>query len=97
MDRDDFVIAVFLVVCEQSRAIQRHYRGRRGGFAPALTDEEVITMQTWGTILFRLLSSLSTPKIQQLMLYTCICFCFCIEIVQEKRQVKIRTGQCFHH
>jgi hypothetical protein len=45
MDRDDFIIAVFLVVCEQSQAIKKQYRFRRGGFAPDLTDEEVITME----------------------------------------------------
>src|SRR5215211_5251560 len=48
MDRDDFIIAVFLIVCEHYQAIQKHYRLRRGGFAPALTDEEVITMEICG-------------------------------------------------
>lgn len=48
MDRDDFIIAVFLVVCEQYEAIKQQYRLRRGGFAPALTDEEVITMEICG-------------------------------------------------
>jgi hypothetical protein len=48
MDRDDFIIAVFLVVCEQYQAIKKQYRIRRGGFAPALTDEEVITMEICG-------------------------------------------------
>jgi hypothetical protein len=48
MDRDDFIIAVFLVVCEHYKAIQKQYRLRRGGFAPALTDEEVITMEICG-------------------------------------------------
>jgi hypothetical protein len=48
MDRDDFIIAVFLVVCEQYQAIQKQVRLRRGGFAPALTDEEVITMEICG-------------------------------------------------
>ena len=43
MDRDDFIIAVFLVVCEQYQVVKQEYRLRRGGFAPALTDEEVIT------------------------------------------------------
>jgi len=48
MDRDDFIIAVFLVVCEHYQAIKEKYRIRRGGFAPALTDEEVITMEICG-------------------------------------------------
>lgn len=48
MDRDDFIIAVFLIVCEQYQAIKEQYRLRRGGFAPALTDEEVITMEICG-------------------------------------------------
>ena len=48
MDRDDFIIAVFLVVCEYYRAVKKQYRIRRGGFAPVLTDEEVITMEICG-------------------------------------------------
>lgn len=48
MDRDDFIIAVFLVVCEQYHVIKQAYRLRRGGFAPALRDEEVITMEICG-------------------------------------------------
>lgn len=48
MDRDDFIIAVFLVVCDQYKAIKKQYRMRRGSFAPALSDEEVITMEICG-------------------------------------------------
>ena len=48
MDRDDFIIAVYLVVCEHYQAIQKRYLLRRGGFVPALTDEEVITMEICG-------------------------------------------------
>ena len=48
MDRDDFIIAVYLLVCEQYQAILTRHRLRRGGFAPALTDEEVITMEICG-------------------------------------------------
>jgi hypothetical protein len=48
MDRDDFIIAVYLLVCEHYQAIRTKYRLRRGGFAPALTDEEVITMEICG-------------------------------------------------
>ena len=45
MDRDDFIIAVFLVACEHYQAVKQQYRLRRGAFAPALTDEEVVTME----------------------------------------------------
>jgi hypothetical protein len=48
MDRDDFIIAVYLVVCEHYQVIQKKHRLRRGGFVPALTDEEVITMEICG-------------------------------------------------
>jgi hypothetical protein len=44
MDRGDFIIAVYLVVCEHYQVIQKKHRLRRGGFTPALTDEEVITI-----------------------------------------------------
>jgi len=48
MDRDSFIIAVFLIVCEQYGIIKQQYGLRRGGFAPALSDEEVITMEICG-------------------------------------------------
>jgi len=48
MDRDDFIIAVYLIVCEHYQAINRRHKLRRGGFSPALTDEEVITMEICG-------------------------------------------------
>ena len=48
MDRDDFIITVYCLVCEQYQAIQITYPLRRGGFAPALTDAEVITMEICG-------------------------------------------------
>ena len=48
MDRDNFIIAVFLLVCEQYAVIKQQYRLRRGGFQPSLTDEEVITMEICG-------------------------------------------------
>ncbi len=48
MDRKDFIIAVYLLVCEHCPAIKARYPLRRGGFAPALTDEEVITMEICG-------------------------------------------------
>ena len=48
MDRQDFIITVYLLVCEHYQAIKAHYPLRRGGFAPALTDEEVITIEICG-------------------------------------------------
>ncbi len=48
MDRTDFSITVYLLVCEHYQAITAHYPLRRGGFAPALTDEEVITIEICG-------------------------------------------------
>jgi hypothetical protein len=48
MDRDDFIIAVFLIVCEHYQVIKNTYPLRRGGFEPALTDEEVITIEVCG-------------------------------------------------
>jgi hypothetical protein len=44
MNRDDFIITVYCLVCEHYQALKALYRLRHGGFAPALTDEEVITM-----------------------------------------------------
>jgi hypothetical protein len=34
MDRDDFIIRVYCLVCEHYQVIQRTYRLRWGGFAP---------------------------------------------------------------
>jgi hypothetical protein len=48
MNRDDFIITVYCLVCEHYRAIKNRYPLRRGGFAPALTDEEVLTMEICG-------------------------------------------------
>ena len=48
MDRKDFIIAVYLLVCEHYQAIRARLPLRRGGFAPALTDEEVITIEICG-------------------------------------------------
>jgi len=48
MDRDDFIITVYCLVCEHCQAVKAQYPIRRGGFAPALTDEEVITMEICG-------------------------------------------------
>jgi hypothetical protein len=48
MDRKDFIIIVYLLVCAQYQVIKARFRVRRGGFAPALTDEEVITIELCG-------------------------------------------------
>ena len=48
MDRKDFIIIVYLLVCEHYRVVKERIRVRRGGFAPALTDEEVITIELCG-------------------------------------------------
>jgi hypothetical protein len=48
MDRKDFIITVYLLVCEHFQAITATFPLRRGGFAPALTDEEVITIELCG-------------------------------------------------
>ena len=51
MERDTFIIMVFCLVVEQMQILRKTYPIRRGGFAPALTDEEVITMEICGEYL----------------------------------------------
>lgn len=48
MDRDTFIITVYCLVDEHYAAVAAQYRIRRGGFAPALSDPEVITMEICG-------------------------------------------------
>lgn len=52
MERDDFIIHVYLLVCDlYHEFLKRHCpQGslRSGGFAPALSDEEVITIEICG-------------------------------------------------
>jgi hypothetical protein len=48
MDRYDFIITVYCLVCEQYRAVRATHPVRRGGFPPALSDEEVITIEICG-------------------------------------------------
>ncbi len=48
MDRDSFIAAVFLTACNQYDFIKQNCKIRRGGFAPALSGEEVITMEICG-------------------------------------------------
>jgi hypothetical protein len=51
MDRDDFIITVYCLVCDHYQAIVGQQRLRRRGFAPALSDEEVITIEICGEYL----------------------------------------------
>ena len=48
MDRDQFIITVYCLVCTHYRALTARCPIRHGGFAPALTDEEVITIEICG-------------------------------------------------
>jgi len=48
MDRDDFIITVYCLVCDQYQALFSEHPLRHGGFAPQLTDEEVITLEICG-------------------------------------------------
>jgi Transposase DDE domain len=48
MDRDEFIITVYCLVCEHYQVIKNTYPLRRGGFAPALSDEEVLTIELCG-------------------------------------------------
>lgn len=49
MSRDDFIIYVYCVVCDEyPKAKTNCHLREQGGFSPALTDEEVITMQVCG-------------------------------------------------
>ncbi len=48
MERDIFIIMVFCLVSEQLDILRSSFPVRRGGFAPALSDEEVITMEICG-------------------------------------------------
>jgi hypothetical protein len=48
MDRDTFIITVFWRVKRNVRARDARRPVRRGGFAPALSDEELIAMEICG-------------------------------------------------
>lgn len=48
MDRSSFIISVYCLVCDQLQAITTSQPIRRGGFTPALTDAEVITIELCG-------------------------------------------------
>ena len=48
MSRDYFIIMVYVLVCENYQALVAQQPLRRRGFPPALTDEEVITIEICG-------------------------------------------------
>lgn len=48
MDRDTFIITVYCLVVTHYQALTLAQALRHGGFMPALTDEEVITMEICG-------------------------------------------------
>lgn len=48
MERDEFIITVDCLVCEHYQVIKNTYALRRGGFAPALRDEEGLTLEICG-------------------------------------------------
>lgn len=48
MDRDQCIITVYCLVCDHYQAAVAQRRLRHGGFAPALTDAEVITLELCG-------------------------------------------------
>jgi hypothetical protein len=48
VDRDDLIIQVYCLVCEHYQRIQQQPPLRRRGFAPAFTDEEVMTLEICG-------------------------------------------------
>jgi hypothetical protein len=51
MERDHFIINVYCLICEHFHQIVGSGRLRRRGFAPALSDEEVITLEVCGEYL----------------------------------------------
>jgi hypothetical protein len=51
MSRDYFIIMVYCLVCEHYQAVIDQHPIRRRGFPPALTDEEVITIEICGEYL----------------------------------------------
>ena len=59
MDRDELIITVYCLVCEHYHVTKRTFPLWRGGFAPALSDEEVTTMELW-VLLRNFLTALSS-------------------------------------
>ncbi len=48
MDRDDFIIQVYCLVCDHYAAVVGEQPLRKRGFAPTFTDEEVLTLEICG-------------------------------------------------
>lgn len=48
MERDIFIISVYCLVADQMKILEKSYKFRTRGFAPRLTDAEVITMEICG-------------------------------------------------
>ena len=48
MDCYDLIITVYCLICQYYQTVRERYPIRRGGFAPALTDEKVITIEICG-------------------------------------------------
>jgi len=48
MDRYDFIITVYCMVCRYTHRLKQQFKIRRGGCAPVLTDEEVMTVEICG-------------------------------------------------
>ena len=48
MDREHFIILVYCLICEHYQVIVRRHSLRRTGFAPALSDVEVMTLEICG-------------------------------------------------
>ena len=48
MSRDYFIIMVYCLVCENYQAVVAQHTVRRRSFAPAFTDEDVISIEICG-------------------------------------------------
>ena len=48
MDREDFIILIYCLICEHYQTIVSQHPLRRRGFAPMLSDEEVMTIEICG-------------------------------------------------
>lgn len=48
MNRDDFIITLYCLICDEYKVICSEQRIRKAGFAPAFTDEEVICLEVCG-------------------------------------------------
>ncbi len=48
MNRDDFIITMYCLICDEYDEITAQHRIRKAGFAPAFSDAEVITLEVCG-------------------------------------------------